>query len=906
MTLDSQSTIRRREFLKLVGAAAALSVSESAFPATRNHVAIVIDTSDPAASSAPVEWAAGKLSESLSAKGATAEIVTDASKVHDQSAVILIAGDSSFLAKGFSRSAPLDSPESLRLTPGRMADSHAIWISARDIRGFVYGVLELTERVQFSTDTSLGLNLSEVIVDKTDNTVRSIARAFCSDIEDKSWYYSKEFWRGYLDILAFSRFNRFNFAFGFGYDFPKGVTGDYFHFPYPYLVDVPGYKVRVIPLDDSERARNMEMLRFIASETAARGLQFQLGIWTHAYEWTDSPHSDHHIIGLSAETHALYCRDALAMILKDCPEITGLTLRVHGESGVPEGSYPFWKTLFEAISNSGRKIEIDMHAKGINQIMIDMAADTGMPVKVSAKSWAEHMGLGYHQADIRELEIPRLERMETGTFSVSNGERRFTRYGYADLFQDGRKFDVLFRLWPGTQRHLLWGDPEMAAGYGHAANFCGAAGLEICEPLTFEGREGSGHSGDRNAYLDSSLNSVDADWKKFEYSYRLWGRKLYNPETRPEVWQRYLRQQFGAGAGSVESSLANASRVLALVTTAHLPSASNHSFWPELYDNMPIVLGSELSPYSDTPGPKVFGTVSPLDPQLFSSIAEHAQELIDSNSSGKYSPVETAQWLEDFSNVASHALTAARSQVTHRTTPEFRRMEEDVLIQIGLGRFYAAKLRSGMLYEIYQKIGNAEAGRLAISEYQKARTAWVQMAERAKGVYVSDISYGGIPMRRGHWIDRIPGIDKDLAAMAAKIKEAPTGATPSPNADKAVRAITQKPNRPYTVCAHHVPTSFSPGKPLALSLEITNSGAAPTAIHLMYRHVNQGERWKSLPMEGQSHTFGASIPADYTNSVYPVQYYFVLSTGPASGWFHPAFNKTLSNQPYYVISKRSS
>jgi hypothetical protein len=30
-------------------------------------------------------------------------------------------------------------------------------------------------------------------------------------------------------------------------------------------------------------------------------------------------------------------------------------------------------------------IEIDMHAKGINQIMIDMGRKTGMPIKVSAK-----------------------------------------------------------------------------------------------------------------------------------------------------------------------------------------------------------------------------------------------------------------------------------------------------------------------------------------------------------------------------------------------------------------------------------------------------------------------------------------------------------------------------------------
>ncbi len=86
-----------------------------------------------------------------------------------------------------------------------------------------------------------------------------------------------------------------------------------------------------------ERRRNLETLQFIAAETAARGLHFQLGIWTHAYAWTDSPNAYHRIEGLTPETHAAYCRDALAILLKKCPEIQGLTMRVHGESGIPEG-----------------------------------------------------------------------------------------------------------------------------------------------------------------------------------------------------------------------------------------------------------------------------------------------------------------------------------------------------------------------------------------------------------------------------------------------------------------------------------------------------------------------------------------------------------------------------------------
>ena len=62
-----------------------------------------------------------------------------------------------------------------------------------------------------------------------------MARSFCSEIEDKPWFNSRGFWQGYLDMLVACRFNRFNFFLGIAYDFPRGVTDDYFHFPYPDL-----------------------------------------------------------------------------------------------------------------------------------------------------------------------------------------------------------------------------------------------------------------------------------------------------------------------------------------------------------------------------------------------------------------------------------------------------------------------------------------------------------------------------------------------------------------------------------------------------------------------------------------------------------------------------------------------
>jgi hypothetical protein len=96
-----------------------------------------------------------------------------------------------------------------------------------------------------------------------------------------------------------------------------------------------------------------------------------------------------------------------------------------------------------------------------------------------------------------------------------------------------------------------------------------------------------------------------------------------------------------------------------------------------------------------------------------------------------------------------------------------------------------------------------------------------------------------------------------------------------------------------------VPERFTPGQPLSLSL----AAEANVSVRLFYRHVNHAERWRNLPMTRAGGAFTAAIPADYTASPFPLQYYFELSR-PDAAWLYPAFNASLSNQPYYAVWKR--
>jgi hypothetical protein len=858
--------INRRDFLA-AAAIAAMSGAGSFGDEAARRVTIAIAPWDLLDHGGTIQWAIGELQAALTGRGIAATVVRDIPS-HSSEPIICIA--QSQVARP-SESFSLD-----RNNPNSLIAEYS------DNRGAAYAVLELADRVQFATDPMAAIAASKYEFEIPANKIRSISRYFVSVVEDKAWFNDREHWTNYLTMLVAQRFNRFSLNFGLGYDSAEHVSDGYFVFPYPFLVGVNGYNVRADGIGDDERDANLAMLKFISDQTALRGMDFQLGLWTHAYKWVNSPNATCTISGLNPTNHAAYCRDALAAILAACPNITGVTLRVHGESGVPEGSFTFWQTLFDSIKNCGRKLDLDMHAKGMTQEQIDIALGTGQNVTLSPKWCGEHMGLPYHPASIRAQE------MKKGSKDPDAINGQSLRYGYGNLMKEDRNFGVLFRIWPGTQRFLLAGDPKMYAGFGRFASFRGADGVEFCEPLSFKGREGSGLTGGRLAYADSTLNTK-YDWQKYLYQYRLWGRLMYNPDCDAEVWRRYLRAEYGNDATAVENSLAAATRVLPLITLAHAPSAANNRYWPEIYTNMPIVQPDKNPVYTDTPDPKVFGTVSPFDPQLFATVNED-----DGSYMAKYSPVEVAAWLDDLADQAKKNLDMIKS-----ATPAARRVREDATILAATAQFFAAKFRAGVSWNDFQKNKMPIYAKNAIESYGLARIIWSEMANQAAQIYVADIAYGG-PTCRGHWLDRFAAIDSDLKRMKQVANAA--GAANAPEPRWTFYTKNSHVGRPVYDVKHTPPANLRRGRALPMAIWIPNPQI--DSIRLRYRHVNQAELWESLEMgrtEQVGSGFVAEIPAEYLKSDYPLQYYFEIKHGFGFS-LHPMLQPDLSNQPYFVVT----
>ncbi len=898
MDLPGSSSLGRREFLKAAGMTAVFGAGGDQ-PA---GVSIITDPKDEVACKVPPRWAVSELERSLAARGIAVARCERLAQAAKGSICVVSAGLRTPLARQVlesARTAVPEVPEALGLTAGMTSGRPVLLACGYDERGLAYALLELADRTQHATGPLDGLKVPKPVIERPANSIRSVARLFVSEVEDKPWFNDPEMWPRYLTMLAAQRFNRFNLSVGIGYDFLRNVTDAYFLFAYPFLLSVPGYSVRAAGLPDAERDRNLEMLKFISGETVKRGMQFQLGIWMHGYQWINSPNPNYTIEGLTADNHGPYCRDALSALLKACPAIGGVTFRIHGESGVAEGSYSFWKTVFDGVVNCGRRIEIDMHAKGMDQRMIDIALATGMPVNISPKYWAEHLGMPYHQAEIRELERPRPGRDGSGLMKLSSGSRSFLRYGYGDLLKNDRRYGVLHRIWPGTRRLLLWGDPLTGAAHSRAFGFCGSSGAELMEPLSFKGRRGSGIAGDRCGYADASLKPR-WDWEKYRYSLRIWGRLLYNPDSDPDAWRRYLRSQFGRGAPAAEAALASATRILPIVTTTHGASAANNIYWPEIYTNQPIVDPKRRNPYSDTPAPRVFGNVSPFDPQLFHTINEFADELMSGERSGKYSPIEAAQWIEDLAQRAQRSLSEAEA-VIDKNGLEFRRMAIDVALQASLGRFFAAKFRSGVLYGLYERSGDRAALQAAIDKYRLAREVWAGLAERAKPVYVPDITVGEEPWLRGHWLDRLQAMDEDIADMARQLEPAGGKETQQDRIRSAILEALNPPQRTRPPCRHQSLRHFVPGEPLEIRLSLERPGIT---ARLFYRHVDQAVRFDTAQMQLRDNLCRSVIPGTYTDSPYALEYYFELKERQERAWLYPGFSLELSNPPYFVVQRQ--
>ena len=195
--------------------------------------------------------------------------------------------------------------------------------------------------------------------------------------------------------------------------------------------------------------------------------------------------------------------------------------------------------------------------------------------------------------------------------------------------------------------------------------------------------------------------------------------------------------------------------------------------------------------------------------------------------------------------------------------------------------------------------GDREALEQSLKKYREARSAWAGIIKISNPVYQRDITVGENPQLRGHWSDRLAAIDADIALVAKQLEAARGGDAKYAGA---IQSALSRPKRGTVSCSHVPAASFRPGQPLSIELSVAKS-AAPVSARLYFRRVTQAERYQSAEMGPTDGRYRATVPGAYTDSPYPLEYYFELRQGATSAWLFPGFTRELTNQPYFVVRR---
>jgi len=171
------------------------------------------------------------------------------------------------------------------------------------------------------------------------------------------------------------------------------------------------------------------------------------------------------------------------------------------------------------------------------------------------------------------------------------------------------------------------------------------------------------------------------------------------------------------------------------------------------------------------------------------------------------------------------------------------------------------------------------------------------VARIAQPAYAADLSVSDKISERGRWSDRLAAIDADIAQMAESHVFAADA-----RAEPAMLAIQERSQRRPAPCSHVRPPSFAPGAALRLNLAVTDSRGI-TGATCYYRHVNQAERFQLLAMTKSAAGYQTVVPAFYTNSPYPLQYYFVVHEGSRAAHLYPGLGADRLQVPYFVVTR---
>jgi hypothetical protein len=817
-----------------------------------------------------------KLSEALQTKNISFEKVGSVEEAKGKT--IFVAGLStedgivSQLLKSGNHTVP-QVPEALTVWKTEWKNKTVWVISGFDDVGLMYALLDLAERISWSSKKSFMKEVIE-ITEQPDVSERAISIYTMNRAYWESRFYDEDYWHAYLDVLAKNRFNSLVVIFGY-------ENGGFLAPCYPYFFDMEEFpSVKMIGITPEEQKHNLDALNSLIRMAHDRGIRFRVGIWDHIYrggvqgggipgtrEAPDKPVPGL-IWGVNSDNLVTYNKAALARFVKLVPELDGIQFRMHNESGLKrEEQDSFWSDVFTEIKKTAPDLRLDLRAKELPESVIQSAIDVGVKFRITTKFWMEQMGMPYHPTQINPEKSPR-------------------RHSYADMLRYPQQYKMHWRLWNGgTTRILLWGDPEYVRRFAKSTHLYDGDGYEVNEPLATK-MEAQPHDTIPFQLLNAPYRYYKYEFERYWHFFQVFGRIGYNPATSTKVWQKEFERHFGKKtAPYVENALHQASRILPRIITSSYP-----------YSGFPTTRGwAEKQRLGDLPA---FARATGSDLRQFASFDEEAQILIDGGETAKILPSMNSKWFEQTSSDINKLISKAEAATGNDQNKEFNSTITDLKILSNLALYHARRIPAAVSYRLFEHTRDISALDEAITYERSAIDAWRQLVESAGDYYNFDLMMGvRVADLCGHWRDELTALEKGLEGLE-KIKANLETEDRVKSAPKYI--VAENANNDKLFKINHLRVQSSPvNKPIKISTKVT-APAGIKWVHLLYRNVNQDVEYQTIPMEptGEKNTYQAIVPADQINPKWDFMYFIEFMDNNGKGKIYPDLNR---ETPYIIV-----
>ncbi|MFC1762195.1 hypothetical protein ACFL6U_08945, partial [Planctomycetota bacterium] len=838
----------------------------STWPAAGRSVKLVTDPS----LSGPARHGVTILERALEVAGATVRQEGDAD-------LLLVAGlaasdgPASRLLRASNSTIPT-SPESLTIKRMDVAGRLAIVLCGGDERGLMYALLDTAERIGWcQNEQDLFFHVQDIhetptIKERAISTYTMQRRYFEQRLFDE------HYWQSYFDLLAASRINSFVVIFGY-------ENGGFMAPAYPYFFDVEGFpQVEMVGVTDEQQAHHTSAFKRMIQIAHKRGVDITVGFWDHIYRGkvqgggipgasklagTRTPHV---VVGVTTENLVAYNKAAMKKFLDVFPDIDGIQLRMHQESGLTRKEMPaFWHDMFAIMKRARPNLKIDLRAKGLPDPVIEDAIAQGMNFRVATKYWMEQLGLPFHPTH------------------VNRKNQRDRRHGYADLLTYPRHYPIHWRLWSGgTARCLLWGDPDYVRRFAESAQLYQGNSFEVNEMLATK-MLGEAHDTEPFQLLQAKHRYYEYEFQRYWHYYQVWGRASYNPDTPADVWQQAFERRFGAGAGKhVMNGIHLASRVLPrIVASAYR------------YSNFPTTRGwAEMMRQNDLP---TFAKAEGSDIEQFQNFEAAATGRLNNELTTKRTPAENSRWFAQTSRTILSEVAAAQGQSNLSAKKEFHSTVTDLKILAYLAQYYAERIPAAVYYNLYLQTKNASALKNAIDSESRAVAAWRSIVTAADDVYSTDMAFGveavGFPR---HWHDELIKLENELQELRSQYNT-----TRSQQDRQTLPRINGGGDKsPPLVHLERVPHA-RPRHDLTVVAKVTDpSGIA--RVSLRYRHLTQFEDYQTAEMQVDPQTglWSGTIPGDFITPEWDLMYYLEVQDNQRNGRMAPDLDDEM---PYVVV-----